>query len=457
MLVQFKTENKAVKWLEKLRWNGAPVCPHCGGTDNIQTYGGKKYTYRHKDCRKAFTVKTGTIMHSSKLEARQWVSAVYKVLTVPEGVSPQQLSKELGITQKSAWYMLQRISQGCEKGPFELSGESDGDKATNGHVAGSAVRGKRRRKGKLKALEICAGAGGTALGLESAGFDHVALVEFEKHACATLRKNRPYWNVIQADIKYLDFTVGDWQGIDLVSGGLPCPPFSLAGKQLGPEDDRDLFPTMLKIVKATRPRAVLVENVRGLLSRRFDKYRDNIGRQLKRLGFSVHWNLLNAAEYGVPQNRWRSFMVALRDGETGQLEWPEPFTTPPKTVGRVLLDLMASRGWAMAEKWAAGADKVSPTIVGGSWKHGGPDLGPTRARAEWLAMGVDGKGLADEPPTAGFKGNPRLTVEMIKRLQSFPDEWQLMGSKTAAHRQVGNALPAGLACAVAQSVHRCLA
>lgn len=303
-------------------------------------------------------------------------------------------------------------------------------------------------------LELCAGAGGSALGLEAVGFSPVALVDIERHCCATLRQNRPYWNVIQADIRKLD--TGYWHGVDLVSGGLPCPPFSIAGKRLGSDDERDLFPAMLKVVKTTQPRAVLIENVKGITSARFDAYRENINKRLKRYGYTTYWALFNAAEYGVSQTRWRAFMISLRDGATRPIEWPIPAGEEPSTVGVLLHDLISARGWRLADQWASRANKIAPTIVGGSWKHGGPDLGPTRARAEWFALGVDGRGLADDAPAPSFRGKPRLTVDMVKRIQSFPDDWRLAGAKTAAHRQIGNALPVNLATAIAKSVMRCL-
>ena len=121
------------------------------------------------------------------------------------------------------------------------------------------------KKKKLTTLEICAGAGGQALGLEEAGFDHLALVEIEPLACKSLKKNRPNWNVIQQDLK--DFNAGIFRDqVDLLAGGVPCPPFSVAGKQLGENDDRDLFPEALRLVKECEPKAIMLENVRGHLA-----------------------------------------------------------------------------------------------------------------------------------------------------------------------------------------------
>ena len=306
----------------------------------------------------------------------------------------------------------------------------------------------------LTSLEICAGGGGTALGLEQAGFDHVELIDSNAHSCATLRENRPYWNVIEADVNHFD---SDCRGVDLVSGGLPCPPFSIAGKQLGSDDERNLFPAMLRIVENVRPRAVLIENVRGLMSGRFKSYRTQLDAAFDGLGFDMYWGAFNAVDFGVPQKRFRVFIVALRRGETSPLKWPVPVDGRPPTVGETVVDLMAERGWRGARRWAKKASAPAPTIVGGSHKHGGPDLGPTRARREWATLGVDGLGLANEAPPPKFKGLPRLTVPMVARLQSFPDDWTFAGSKTSRYRQVGNALPVRLAMAVGKAVQKCLA
>ena len=316
------------------------------------------------------------------------------------------------------------------------------------------VKPKKKSARKFSSLELCAGAGGAALGLEAAGFVPSALIELDPHACATLRQNRPYWNVIQADIRRFDSDY--WRGADMVSGGLPCPPFSIAGKQLGADDERDLFPAMLKIVKNVRPRAVLIENVRGILSDRFEWYRKKIDDALNKQGFDPYWAAFNAVDFGVPQNRFRVFLVALRRGETKPLKWPFDLDRNPVTVAEAIGDLMEERGWRGAEEWRKIARSPAPTIVGGSHKHGGPDLGPTRARREWAALGVDGLGLADSPPAPDFLGMPRLTVPMVARLQSFPDDWKFVGGKTHSYRQVGNALPVKLAAGVAGAVRQSL-
>ena len=302
----------------------------------------------------------------------------------------------------------------------------------------------------LTAVELCAGAGGQALGLERAGFDHTALVEIDANCCNTLRANRKQWNVLQQDLRAFDGS--PYKGVDLLAGGLPCPPFSVAGKQLGDGDERNLFPEGIRLVREIRPKAVMIENVRGILDAVFQDYRCYISGEIASLGYRTDWRLLNASDYGVPQLRPRVVFIALRSDIPGPFPWPAPSLFSSQTVGDTLHDLISSKGWGMADDWRKRANQVAPTVVGGSKKHGGPDLGPTRAKRAWAGLGVDGMGIANEPPEADFVGMPRLTVRMVARLQGFPDDWQFTGSKTASYRQVGNAFPPPVAAAVAGGI-----
>jgi DNA (cytosine-5)-methyltransferase 1 len=304
-------------------------------------------------------------------------------------------------------------------------------------------------------IEICAGAGGQALGLETAGFCHVGLVEVDPDACATLRSNRPEWAVIARDVREVDGR--HYRGVDLLAGGVPCPPFSFAGKQLGPDDERDLFPEALRLVEEAKPAAVMLENVRGFASDRFISYRRDLLERLERLGYRPDWRVIEASRFGVAQLRPRFVLVALRPKAFERFRWPEATGEPP-TVGTILRATMASRGWSGAPAWSERANTIAPTIVGGSRKHGGPDLGPTRARRQWARLGVDGLGIANEPPGPEFPldGHPKLTTDMVSRLQGFPQEWRFSGRKTAAYRQVGNAFPPPVAAAVGSAIHAAL-
>jgi DNA (cytosine-5)-methyltransferase 1 len=301
--------------------------------------------------------------------------------------------------------------------------------------------------GRFTVAEFCVGGGGQALGLEAAGFDCVVAIEIDGNCCTTLRMNRPQWDVRQDDMRLVDGS--RWKNVDLFAAGVSCPPFSIAGKQLGVNDDRDMFPDALRIIKEMRPKAVLLENVPGFASAKFSHYRANLCLTLHGLGYETEWRVLQASDYGVPQLRPRFILVALPKDRMAFFEWPEPY--PNKiTVGDTLKDLMASRGWKGVAHWQQQAHQVAPTIVGGSKKHGGPDLGPTRARKQWRELGVDGLGIANEPPPPDFPvdGRPRLTVRMVARIQGFPDFWKFSGKKTAAYRQVGNAFPPPVASAV---------
>jgi DNA (cytosine-5)-methyltransferase 1 len=307
---------------------------------------------------------------------------------------------------------------------------------------------------RLSVLELCAGAGGQSLGIEAAGFSHRALVELDQHACKTLLHNRSKWNVIREDLNTFDAT--PYKGVDLVCGGLPCPPFSKAGKQLGKDDERNLFPAAIRIIKETMPRAVMIENVRGILDAVFGDYRDFIKDELAALGYETQWKLLNASDFGVSQLRPRVVFVALRKDIAHHFEWPTPLSQKSKSVGELLHDLMASDGWSGADLWRERASEIAPTLVGGSHKHGGPDLGPTRAKRAWETLSVDGKGIANAAPPRDFVGLPRLTLRMAARIQGFPDNWEFAGGKTHAYRQIGNAFPPPVAAAVARQIAKCL-
>ncbi|SNU01901.1 DNA (cytosine-5)-methyltransferase 1 [Ruaniaceae bacterium KH17] len=307
------------------------------------------------------------------------------------------------------------------------------------------------KSSELSVLEICAGAGGQSSGLERAGFGHSLAVEIDHDACETLRTNRPSWAVHEGDVREVDGT--QYKGLDLLAGGVPCPPFSIAGKQLGADDERDLFPEAIRLVREARPEAVMLENVKGLASARFAPYRQSILDALNDLGYDADWQLLYSSEYGVPQLRPRFILVAWKRRGGRSFEWPRPFGSPP-TVGEVLKPLMAVNGWRGAAGWAKRANSIAPTIVGGSKKHGGPDLGPSRAKQAWLELGVDGRGIANEPPTADDPIDfiPKLTNEMAARIQGFDPAWHFSGRKTSVYRQIGNAFPPPVAEAIGLSI-----
>jgi DNA (cytosine-5)-methyltransferase 1 len=350
---------------------------------------------------------------------------------------------------------------------------------------------------KFTSVEICAGAGGQAVGLHRAGFRHRALIEIDPHACDTLRANvvsNPEWHgcdVIQADLTNPDEFTAEQLGLkpgtlDLLAGGVPCPPFSAAGKQLGSEDERDLFPTMLHLVETLKPKAVMIENVRGLLEppEKFREYRKDIEHRLREAEYEIcYWKVLEARDYGVPQLRPRAILVAMKKEYFKHFVWTEPEHTELRTVAEALKKSMRQRfkdsgqdprwdgryteRWQTAYKnWfkAAKAGTVAPTLVGGSKKHGGADLGPTRAKEAWRKLGVCGLGVANDASDVQdperdlySERGPKLTVSQAALIQGFPEDWKFSGRKTAAYRQVGNAFPPPVAEAVGKQIIAALA
>ncbi|MFI7246248.1 DNA cytosine methyltransferase [Streptomyces qinglanensis] len=356
----------------------------------------------------------------------------------------------------------------------------------------------------LTSVEICAGAGGQAIGLHQAGFRHLALVEIDKYACATLERNVGHdaeWagcEVLQEDLKEFDpgRSMAALNGpgkhergrplekgeLDLLAGGVPCPPFSVAGQRLGRDDERDLFPRMLELVDHFRPRAVLIENVRGILDQKFDTYRSEITAELSDIGngyIVCGWRLLEARDYGVPQLRPRSVLIAVREdvmAENEKFPWPVGIAGPRANLFKALRPEMSRRRdeflkrfparaaeiRAAYEAWEGKAEanaRTAPTLVGGSKKHGGADLGPNRAKKSWLHFGVNAMGVANEPEdvqdlTRDFlrSEGPMLTVRQAATVQSFPAHWKFAGGKTAKYRQVGNAFPPPVAKALGQAI-----
>jgi DNA (cytosine-5)-methyltransferase 1 len=312
-----------------------------------------------------------------------------------------------------------------------------------------------------RVVEVCAGAGGQSLGLELAGFCHELSVELDQNACATLRHNRPRWKIAQGDAANpAVWRPEHYAGVDLLAGGVPCPPFTIAGKQLGATDERDLFAWAIELCATIGPRALLLENVRGLSLPRFAAYRQHVLDRLAELGYVADWRLLHAAHYGVPQLRPRFVLVALRPADFAYFRWPER-QGDPGTVGQALAGLMAADGWPGAASWAAKANDVAPTIVGGSKRHGGADLGPTRAKRAWRELGVNALGVADAPPSADDPATllPKLTCAMVARLQGWDDgeyRWAFTGRKTSNYRQIGNAFPPPVARAIGGQIRRAL-
>jgi DNA (cytosine-5)-methyltransferase 1 len=320
----------------------------------------------------------------------------------------------------------------------------------------------------FEVIEICAGMGGQALGLEKAKFTHRLAIELDSNACYTLKQNLPEEVVREGDVA----DPGVWNPHDhgpdgkvykergqlaLLAGGVPCPPFTIAGKQLGANDERDLFAWAVEQANVVKPRALLLENVRGLSMPRFAGYRQHVLDQLATFGYVAEWRLLHASGFGVPQLRPRFVLVALQEEDAQYFSWPEESETE-LTVGEALKDLMGENGWKGLDDWVKKANKIAPTIVGGSKKHGGADLGPTRAKRAWAELGVDAMGVADAAPDPDdeFAVGPKLTCDMVARIQGWSGEykWNFTGRKTTRYRQIGNAFPPPVARAVGEAIFR---
>ncbi|MCX4981109.1 DNA cytosine methyltransferase [Streptomyces sp. NBC_00572] len=310
---------------------------------------------------------------------------------------------------------------------------------------------------RFTSVEICAGAGAQALGLQRAGFDPLLLIDSKADSCFTIDLNRPSWDVVCMDLMQFQTEMRpDAVGVDLLSGGLPRVKSSATIGRPEDTEERRVLRAAIDLARSIRPKAVLLENVPDLVdSPAFEDDRAWIEKELTAVGYRTSWRVLNAADFGVPQNRSSGFLVALQDRYFARFAWPEPLEAPTPTVGRVLGPSMASRGWLGVERWVQSADRIAPALVGGSDRRGGADLGPTGSKRAWAALGVNGNSLGDEVPGPDFPADesPKLTVEQAALIQAFPEEWRFSGGKTSRYRQIGHAMPPPLATAIG----RCLA
>lgn len=339
---------------------------------------------------------------------------------------------------------------------------------------------KIKPKKEYTSIELFAGAGGMAIGLEQAGFKHIALNEIDKWACETLRINRPHWNVLEGDISKFDFTSFEGK-IDLVTGGFPCQAFSYAGKKLGFNDTRGtLFFEFARTIIETKPKVFIGENVKGLYNHDKGKTLEVIKNTIKEIGYTlVEPRVLKAMYYKVPQKRERLFLVGVRNDLVDKINYfnfPSVYSKVltlndtfkkgvlydcdvPKSLG----DKYPERKHAIMKKvpeggnWKDLSDSLQREYMGGSYYLGGGKTGLARR----LSMKCPSLTLVCSP---AMKQTERchpletrpLTVRESARIQTFPDNWNFHGSKTQAYKQIGNAVPVNLALAMGRSVVRFL-
>ncbi|EOS20527.1 DNA (cytosine-5-)-methyltransferase [Lachnospiraceae bacterium A4] len=327
-------------------------------------------------------------------------------------------------------------------------------------------------------IELFAGAGGLALGIEKAGFETLGLIEFDKDASDTLRRNRPNWNVIHDDIaniscldleKYFHIQKGE---LDLLSGGAPCQAFSYAGKRLGLEDARGtLFYHYALFLQKLQPKMFLFENVRGLLTHNHGNTYKTMLSIFAKAGYTIDKKVLNAWDYGVPQKRERLITVGIRNDLVDKTEYvfPKPHDYKP-VLKDVLLDCPDSPYIPYGEK----KKKIFEMVpAGGYWRDIDPNVAKEYMKSCWEMeggrTGILRRMSLDEPSltvltSPSQKQTERchplearpFTIRENARCQTFPDEWEFCGNVSSQYKQVGNAVPVNLAWDIATEIHRSL-
>ena len=335
-----------------------------------------------------------------------------------------------------------------------------------------------RKEVNYSTIELFAGAGGLALGVEKAGFHTIGLVEFDKDAAATLRLNRPNWRVIQEDIENIScLDLEEYFGIkkgelDLISGGAPCQAFSYAGKRLGLEDARGtLFYHYAIFLQKLQPKMFLFENVRGLLTHDKGRTYETIITIFEQAGYTIQKEVLNAWDYGNAQKRERLITIGIRNDLLDKVhyQFPEPHEYKP-VLRDVLLDCPKGPGVPYGEKKRKIFELVPP---GGYWRDIDPEIAKEYMKSCWDMeggrTGILRRMSLDEPSLAVLTSPSQkqterchplearpFTVRENARCQSFPDDWQFCGNVSSQYKQVGNAVPVNLAYDIAKEIHKAL-
>lgn len=328
-------------------------------------------------------------------------------------------------------------------------------------------------------LELFAGAGGMSLGLEMAGFKSLLLNEIDADACRTLKTNRPNWIVCQRDIREISFEEYEWE-VDLLAGGFPCQSFSYAGKGMGFDDVRGtLFYEFARAIKECKPRMFVAENVRGIIKHDGGNTFQTVLRTFDELGYTMlNTGVLNASDYGVPQNRERVFLVGVSNEYKHRVSW-----SPPKAHETQMTLWDALHAGVMYRKdvpdsvgdsYSEAKKKVMDLVpAGGCWRDLPVDIQRSYMKSSYYSSGGRtgiAKRLSWYRPSPTLTTSPSqkqterchpdetrpLTTREYARIQSFPDEWKFTGSKSSIYRQIGNAVPVRLAEAVGSSIFKVL-
>lgn len=380
-----------------------------------------------------------------------------KLLTV------HQAAEEIGVSTDTVrrWDKKGLIKTSRDSNNYRVF-DIDEIKRLHGKILGTSTHNgyrilKSKKKTSYKVIDLFAGAGGTALGLENAGLQHIMLNEIDKNAAATLRKNRPSWNVVHDDVSNINFKV--YRGkVDVIEGGFPCQAFSYAGKKMGLEDARGtLFYQFARAVKEARPKIAIGENVRGLLTHDGGKTLEGMLGILAKLGYKVKYKVLRSQYYDVPQKRERLVIFAVRNDIDVDIKFPVE-----KNYTVSLREAIGDRPESPGQDYSDKKKRILGLVPeGGCWR----DL-PNNLQREYMMasyhMGGGKTGMArrlswDEPSltltcSPSQKQTERchpeetrpLNVREYARIQTFPDSWQFEGSLAAQYKQIGNAVPANL-------------
>lgn len=326
---------------------------------------------------------------------------------------------------------------------------------------------KNREKTNYTAIELFAGAGGTALGMENAGIQHILLNEFDKHACETLRINKPEWNVIEGDVRNLKFEEGQ---ADIVQGGFPCQAFSYAGNKMGFEDIRGtLFFEFARCVKEVKPKIAVGENVKGLLTHDGGRTLKTMVSVLEELGYRVKYRVLRSQYLDVSQKRERLIIIGVREDLDIPIVFPkekdyiiplrEALHKCPESEGQKypeskkrFLELVPPGGY-----WRDLPEKMQMEYMGASFYMGGGKTGMAR-RLSWdePSLTLTCSPAQKQTERCHPEETRPLTVREYARIQTFPDSWEFAGSVAQQYKQIGNAVPVNLGYHIGSSIIKML-